>query len=197
MRRNIDEQKWKPVRPFYIRRAYPLWNSRTKGYRQYAANELIPKLKRLCTEILEPIRDHFGVPFRPNSGFRSEKLNREIGGSSRSQHCLGEAVDIEIPGVSNFDLAQWINENLEFDQLILECYRPGEPKSGWVHVSLKAEGDENRMAALTYSNRTYIEGLMAWSTVTNAWARTTDSDAPLADQTRKAFEGRPGLILSL
>jgi len=131
-----------------------------KGIDNMPPNEFISKLKRLCTEVLEPIRSHFGIPFRPNSGFRSEELNREIGGSSKSQHCLGEAVDIEIPGVSNYDLARWVNDNLEFDQLILECYRPGEPNSGWVHVSLKAEGLENRMAALTYSNRTYSEGLI-------------------------------------
>lgn len=132
-----------------------------KGIDNTPPDEIIPKLKRLCTEILEPIRHHYGVPFRPNSGYRSNALNSEIGGSSRSQHCLGEAVDIEIAGVSNYDLAKWINDNLQFDQLILECYRQGEPTSGWVHVSLKAEGQENRMAALTYSNRTYSDGLIA------------------------------------
>ena len=89
-------------------------------------------------------------------------LNKEIGGSSKSQHCTGVAVDIEIPGVSNYDLALWVEENLDFDQLILECYRSGEPSSGWVHISLKTKADENRSIALTYSNRSYSEGLIAW-----------------------------------
>ena len=132
-----------------------------KGIDNTPPDDIIPMLKRLCVEILEPIRVRYGVPFRPNSGYRSEALNREIGGSSNSQHCVGEAVDVEIPGVSNYDLATWIKDNLEFDQLILECYRRGEPTSGWVHVSLKAQGQDNRMAALTYSNRTYTDGLTA------------------------------------
>ena len=70
--------------------------------------------------MLEPIRVHYGMPFRPNSGYRSEALNKEIGGSSKSQHCTGEAVDLEVPGVSNYDLALWVEENLDFNQLILE-----------------------------------------------------------------------------
>jgi len=104
---------------------------------------------------------HYGKPFRPNSGYRSSELNTAVGGSSTSQHCRAEAVDIEIPGVSNYDLAVWIAHNLEFDQVILECYRQGEPTSGWVHVSLTSEGEVNRAVALTYSNRAYTKGLVA------------------------------------
>ena len=124
-------------------------------------DHLVPKLKRLCSELLEPIRMHYGKPFRPNSGYRSPELNNEIGGSSTSQHCEAEAVDIEIPGISNYELAAWIKDNLKFDQVILECYRLGEPSSGWVHVSLKDVGDINRAIVLTYSNQTYTEGLLA------------------------------------
>ena len=131
-----------------------------KGINNMPPDEITPKLKRLCIEVLEPIRLHYGVAFRPNSGYRSEVLNKEIGGSSKSQHCLGEAVDVEIPDVSNYDLALWVRENLDFDQLILECYRSGEPSSGWVHISLKSKADENRNVALTYSNRSYSEGLI-------------------------------------
>ncbi len=123
--------------------------------------ELIPKLKRLCDEILEPVRNHYSIPFRPNSGYRSPILNREIGGSLKSQHCHAEAVDIEIASISNYDLAVWVKDNLSFDQLILENYRPGVPNSGWVHVSLKEEQDDNRLAVLTYSNRRYEAGLIA------------------------------------
>lgn len=122
---------------------------------------LLPKLKRLCVELLEPIRLHYVRPFRPNSGYRSIELNKAVGGSSASQHCKAEAVDIEIPGISNYELAVWIKSNLEFDQVILECYRIGEPNSGWVHVSLKDIGAGNRAMVLTYSNRRYSEGLLA------------------------------------
>jgi len=132
-----------------------------KGIDNTPPPDVIPKLTRLCEEILEPVRGHYGVPFRPNSGYRSEALNREIGGSPRSQHCLGEAVDIEIGGISNYDLATWIRANLSFDQLILECHHRGVPNSGWVHVSLKPEEEENCYIAMTYSSRKYIDGLVA------------------------------------
>jgi len=124
-------------------------------------DDLIVKLRRLCTEILEPVRLHYGKPFRPNSGYRSPALNAEINGSSTSQHCKAEAVDIEIAGISNYELAAWIEKNLKFDQVILECYRKGEPNSGWVHVSLKDEESTNRAIALTYSNGTFSNGLLA------------------------------------
>lgn len=122
-------------------------------------DDLLPKLKRLCSEVLEPVRVHYGKPFIPNSGYRGPELNKKVGGSSRSQHCKAEAVDIEIPGISNYDLAVWVKENLKFDQLILECYRKGEPSSGWVHVSLKDK--DNRGEILTYTNRKYTKGLLA------------------------------------
>lgn len=132
-----------------------------KGIDNTPSPEVVEALARLCHEILEPIRLHFGIPFSPNSGYRSPQLNREIGGSPNSQHCRGEAVDIELLGVSNYDLASWIQENLKFDQLILECYQPGEPSSGWVHVSIRPEPGDNRGIALTYSNRSYSNGLVA------------------------------------
>ena len=94
-------------------------------------------LRALCTHVLEPIRERFG-PVVINSGYRGPELNRMVGGAASSQHCSGEAADIEVPGMSNADLARWVEKNLEYDQLILECYKPGIPSSGWVHVSYKA-----------------------------------------------------------
>ncbi len=132
-----------------------------KGINNTPPANLIPKLRRLCTEILDPIRINFGKPIRPSSGYRSVSLNRVIGGSPKSQHCKAEAVDIEIAGISNYDLAVWVTKNLDFDQVILECYRQSEPSSGWVHVSLKEEERDNRSTALTYSNRVYSKGLVA------------------------------------
>lgn len=130
-----------------------------KGINNFPPEPLLPKLKRLCIEVLEPIRVHYGKAFRPNSGYRSPELNAEIGGSPTSQHCKAEAVDIEIAGISNYDLAVWVKDNLIFDQLILECYQRGQPSSGWVHISLKNEGETNRKKVLTYSNGKYLKDL--------------------------------------
>ena len=96
--------------------------------------------------VVQPIREHFG-PTVLNSGYRGPALNEAVGGSAKSQHCKGEAVDLEVPGVPNAEVAEWIRDNLEFDQLILEFYTPGIPDSGWVHVSYKH--DENRKSVLT------------------------------------------------
>ena len=100
----------------------------------------------LFRNVVQKVRDQFGVTVI-NSGYRGEALNEAVGGSSNSQHCKGEAVDIECPGTPNYDVAKWIEDNLDFDQLILEFYTPGIPDSGWVHVSYKSEG--NRKSVLT------------------------------------------------
>ena len=102
--------------------------------------------KALFENVVQPVRDNFGVTVI-NSGYRSGDLNYAIGGSNTSQHCKGQAVDIECPGTPNYDVAKWIEDNLEFDQLILEFYTPGIPDSGWVHVSYNSE--ENRKSVLT------------------------------------------------
>ena len=99
----------------------------------------IEKLKELCENILQPIRDHFGR-VKITSGFRSVELCMAIGSSARSQHAKAEAADFECVGVDNAELFDWIKLNLEPDQLILEFYTPGEPNSGWIHCSWIPEG---------------------------------------------------------
>jgi len=120
-------------------------------------------LRALCVHVLEPIRERFG-PVMVNSGYRCPTLNRSMGGAPNSQHCLGEAADIEVPGMSNRDLALWIERNLDYDQLILECYKPGVPGAGWVHVSYKVH-EPNRTQELTATivsgKMTYITGIAA------------------------------------
>ena len=111
--------------------------------------EHLEAAKALFENVVQKVRDHFG-PTVLNSGYRCPELNEAVRGVATSQHCLGEAADIEVPGVANGDLAQWIVDNLDFDQVILEFYTPGEPSSGWVHVSYKADGS-NRNKALTAS----------------------------------------------
>lgn len=99
----------------------------------------ISNLKLLCQKVLQPTRDYFGKPVIISSGFRCQKLNQLIGGSKISQHILGEAADFEIYGIPNYDVAQWIHKNLNYDQLILEFYSGGN--SGWIHSSYS----KNRM----------------------------------------------------
>lgn len=119
-----------------------------RGIVNIMPDRLAPAARTLCLEILEPIRAHFGVPLLINSGYRSRALNRAIGSKDSSQHRRGEAADIEMPtGPSNVELASWIlTSGLPFDQLILESYRAGEPRSGWIHVSHAFAGPQRRKA---------------------------------------------------
>ena len=128
----------------------------------------IDSLRNLCVVVLEPIRAYMSsTPFSPSSGFRSVELNTEIGGSKGSQHCLGEAADIEVPGVSNLSLAWWIRSHIDFDQLILEYFNPDDPSSGWVHVSVRntesvmTSGSVmiNRHDTMVYDGILYSKGL--------------------------------------
>ena len=108
-------------------------------------DEHLKNLQVVVDEIAQPLRDHFGKPVRINSGYRSPALNDAIGGSKKSQHSKGEALDLEIDGVSNLEVADWITDNCDYDQVILEFYNPAEgPNSGWVHASCKANLSENR-----------------------------------------------------
>ena len=101
-------------------------------------------LKSLCTSILQPIRDHFGRVVSVSSGYRSVDLCVAIGSSTGSQHAKGEAADFEIFGLSNKELADWINENLTYDQLILEYWKESDPNSGWVHCSFSLNGNRKQ-----------------------------------------------------
>ena len=105
-----------------------------KGINNNHNAEQIEKLKALCENILQPVRDHFGR-VKITSGFRSVELCEAIGSSARSQHARAEAADFEVVGVDNAELFDWIKDNLSPDQLILEFYTPGEPNSGWIHAS--------------------------------------------------------------
>ena len=117
----------------------------------------------LFENVVQVVRDKFG-PTTINSGYRGPALNRAVGGSATSQHCNGEAVDIEVPGVANYDIAKFIEDNLDFDQLILEFYTPGIPDSGWVHVSSKRSGGNRKqvLTAMKEGGKTvYKPGLIA------------------------------------
>jgi len=117
-------------------------------------------MESLCYNVLERVRAAFAKPININSGYRSVALCEAIGSKSTSQHCDGEAADIEIYGISNYDLAKYIEKNLNFDQLILECWDGVDPNSGWVHVSYVNE-NENRKDVLTYTRENgYTKGII-------------------------------------
>lgn len=127
--------------------------------------ENIENMIALCQNVLEPVRARFG-PIRITSGFRNAQVNKGIGGSTRSQHMTGQAADFEsfTGKADNFEIAKWIESNVEFDQLILEMYNPAVgPTSGWVHASYRRDGT-NRRSVLTASliNRkvVYTNGLV-------------------------------------
>lgn len=117
-----------------------------KGIDNTPNNEHLENAEFLFGNVVQKVRDNFGTTVI-NSGYRGPELNEAVGGSKKSQHCHGQAADIEVPGVSNYEVAKWITENCDFDQVILEFYTPGIPDSGWVHVSYKQEG--NRKSILT------------------------------------------------
>ena len=118
-------------------------------------------LTHLAIHILQPVRDQFGV-ITINSGYRSPALNAKVGGSKTSQHCNGQAADFESFSTPNPDLAKWIANNLEFDQLILEFYDGVNPNSGWVHCSYNLMGNRKKiMTALkTKSGVQYKTGFV-------------------------------------
>jgi hypothetical protein len=125
--------------------------------------QALENLKTLCEMVLQPVREHYGKSVTVNSAYRSPESNTAVGGSKTSDHCKGMAADIEIVGVANADLAQWIMDNLEYTQLILEFYTPGIPDSGWVHVSYDPNNlkKQELTATKVAGKTTYLNGLVA------------------------------------
>jgi hypothetical protein len=110
-----------------------------KGISNEPNTDEIEKLKLLCETILQPVRDKFGA-VTVTSGYRSPELCQAIGSSVNSQHTKSEAVDFEVEGVDNADVAYWIKDNIpNWDQMILEFYILGQPNSGWIHCSITSK----------------------------------------------------------
>ena len=112
----------------------------------------LQNMQLLAEKVFEPLREHFGVPIAINSFFRSQKLNKAIGGAAGSQHTQGRAIDIDdtLGGVSNKQMFDWIRENLDFDQIIWEFGNDSNP--AWVHISYVSES-ENRKRVLKASKK--------------------------------------------
>lgn len=107
-------------------------------------------MKLVAAACFEPIRDHFGVALNVSSFFRSVALNTAIGGSKTSQHCKGEAIDIDADGnekVTNKQIFEWAKANLKFDQLINE-YPDKEGNPSWVHISFSKHGNRNQVLTI-------------------------------------------------
>ena len=101
----------------------------------------ISNLQHLCQEVLEPLRQHVGVPVRINSGYRSREVNNAVGGVANSQHLTGEAADIRIPDVeTGLEWLLWIHSHCLFDQLLFET----NGHSYWIHVSCCRNLKKNR-----------------------------------------------------
>ena len=120
--------------------------AKRKGISNMPTPEHLENFKKLAENIFEPIRKHFGVPILISSGYRSKALNTAIGGSLTSQHCSGEAIDIDMDGsssgVTNKMVFDYIKSNLNFDQLIWEFVTKDAPD--WVHVSYESTGKQRK-----------------------------------------------------
>ena len=127
------------------------------GIKNKAGSGEIKNLTDLCYNVLEPCRAKFDKPITITSGYRSPELCEAIGSKPTSQHTKGEAADFELVGISNLQVALWIQNNCDFDQLILEFWKDDDPNAGWVHCSFK-EGS-NRKQVLTFNGKNYTNGL--------------------------------------
>ena len=122
------------------------------------SNEVLINLQNLVQFILEPLRNYFDKPIKINSGYRSEELCKVIGSKPTSQHTLGEAVDFEVIGIPNQVASQWLVDNLDYDQCILEFWNPNIYNSGWIHCSYKPLGNRKQyLKAYTANGRTVYE----------------------------------------
>ena len=120
--------------------------AKRKGISNMPTPEHLENFKNLAINIFEPIRKHFGKPIHISSGYRSKQLNTAIGGSLTSQHCSGEAIDIDMDGsangITNKQVFDYIKQYLNFDQLIWEFGTSANPD--WVHVSYKTNGKQRK-----------------------------------------------------
>lgn len=120
------------------------------GIKNIPSEKHLNNLKIYAQKIFEPIRNHFNVPIFISSGYRSKKLNSIIGGSKSSQHCKGQALDLDQDHrnskIQNKDIFYFVKDNLEFDQMIWEFGDRNNP--GWVHISFNPDKKYQRMQIL-------------------------------------------------
>ncbi len=116
-------------------------------------------LQALIDHILFPVKQHFGGQLDITSGYRCAPLNEKLGGAQNSQHCTGQAVDFGIIDTDIYDIAVFIRDRLDFDQLIMENRTSTDKNKGWVHVSYSCD-TPNRKQVLTINGTTRHDGLV-------------------------------------
>ena len=121
-----------------------------RGIENDPNDEQLANMELIAEKIFEPLREWVNGPIKINSFFRSVKLNKAIGGSSKSQHCHGQAIDIDdtYKVVANSDMYDYIKNNLDFDQLIWEFGDDNNPN--WVHVSYVSKEDNRNRCLKAY-----------------------------------------------
>lgn len=119
-------------------------SAKRKGISNMPTEEHLANMKKLATNVFQPIREYFNVPIHISSGYRSLELNKAIKGSKTSQHCTGEAIDIDMDGtkVTNKQVFDYIKNNIVFDQMIWEFGTDLNPD--WVHVSYESTGKQRK-----------------------------------------------------
>jgi hypothetical protein len=126
--------------------------AKRKGISNEPTPEHLENLKTISVEVFDKVREHFGVPIYISSGYRSEALNKAIGGSKNSDHNLGRALDLDQDGhgngVTNMEVFEFIKDNLEFDQLIGEFQR-ADGNFDWVHVGYR-KGANRKQILVAY-----------------------------------------------
>jgi hypothetical protein len=121
-------------------------------------DEILINLQNVVQFILEPVSNNFDSQIVITSGYRSPALCQAIGSKPTSQHTFGMAVDFEILGIPNKEVSDWIVNHLDFDQCILEFWKPEQPNSGWVHCSYKTSGNRKMyLKAYKGNGRTIYE----------------------------------------
>jgi hypothetical protein len=130
--------------------------AKRKGISNEPTPEHLENLKTISTEVFDKVREHFGVPIYISSGYRSEALNKAIGGSKTSDHNLGRALDLDQDGrgngVTNMEVFEFIKDNLEFDQVIGEFQR-ADGNFDWVHVGYR-KGANRKQILVAYKEGT-------------------------------------------
>jgi hypothetical protein len=124
-----------------------------KGLDNTPTKTHLNNMKELAEQVFEPLRKWVGGPIRINSFYRGKELNSAIGGSSKSQHCKGQAIDIDDTRCkkTNAEMYKWVKENLNFDQMIWEF---GDDKNpDWVHISYVNETDNRNRCLLAYKEK--------------------------------------------
>ena len=121
-----------------------------KGIDNTPNNEQLKNMELIADNIFEPLRSYVSGPIKINSFFRCQELNEAIGGSGRSQHCEGRAIDIDdtFGKMTNAEMYHWIKEYLDFDQMIWEFGDDDNPD--WIHVSYVSEEENRNRCLLAY-----------------------------------------------